>query len=175
MSVRKSFKEIDIENLSREPYRRILCYPSSDEREAGNRMRQLKTLGINSILIEGKTEISGFKILGKGCVSVVVKTKRDGRSLALKIRRLDANRVSMDHEVEMSLLANSIGIGPKVHDHTEDMILMDWVTGEDITTWFRSLKGPGSTLRLRKTLHGILKQCFEMDQLGLDHGQLSNL
>ncbi len=175
LSAQKSSKRIDIEDLLREPYRRILCYPTSDEKEAKNRLRQLRKLNVNSIILQGTTEIAGMKILGKGCVSIVVKTELNGRSLALKIRRVDANRVSMDREVEMSKLANSVGIGPRIHSHTKDMILMDWVIGQDLTTWVRSLKGPGSTLRIRRILRGLLKQCFVMDQLGLDHGQLSNL
>ncbi len=175
MSVQKSSKKLKIEDLLREPYRRILCYPDSDEKEAKKRLLQLKKLNVDSIFLQGKTEIAGMNILGKGCVSIVVKTKLNGRSLALKIRRVDANRVSMDREVEMSTLANSIGIGPKIHAHTSDMILMDLVSGEDLTTWVRSLKGPGSTLKIRKILGILLKQCFMLDQLGLDHGQLSNL
>lgn len=171
----KRSKRIDVEDLLREPYRRILCYPGSDEKEARRRLRQLRTLKVNTINLQGRTEIAGMKVLGKGSVSVVVRTNQNGRSLALKIRRVDANRVSMDREVEMSKLANSIGIGPKIYAHTKDMILMDWVTGEDLTTWVRSLKGPGSTLRIKTILRGLLRQCFVMDQIGLDHGQLSNL
>lgn len=174
-SAQNRSNKIDIADLLREPYRKILCYPVSDEREAKRRLRQLKELNVNSITLQGKTEISGLPILGKGCVSIVVRTNLNGRSLALKIRRVDANRASMDHEVEMSMLANSIGVGPRIHSHTSDMVLMDYATGTDLTTWLRSVKGPGTTLRIRKILRGLLRQCFMMDQLGLDHGQLSNL
>ena len=48
-------------------------------------------------------------IAGKGCVSLVLRAKfLDQTICALKIRRLDANRCSMEREAELHKIANSL-------------------------------------------------------------------
>jgi len=81
-----------------EPYSSILGYPKSSRDELESRVNELESIGVQGILFEGNSKIGKLDVLGKGCVSVVVKAVIDGKIVALKIRRLDADRESMERE-----------------------------------------------------------------------------
>ncbi len=153
----------------------MLCYPSSDREEAVRRVEELERLGVVRVMFAGRTKIGSLGLLGKGCVGLVVKAEAAGRMYALKIRRTDANRPSMRREADLHRLANSVGIGTNLHGVSDNFLLMDLVKGESIVSWIRELKGSGSTDRLRDASRKVLNQCFKLDQVGLDHGELSNL
>ena len=114
-------------------------------------------------------------ILGLGTVGVVVRARAGGGLYALKIRRTDANRPDMDEEVRIMQMANRVGIGPEVHGHTEDMILMTLLESQEISEWLKGLRGKGARAQARTMVHALLNQCRKLDIMGIDHGQLSNL
>jgi len=66
--------------------------------------------------------------------------------------------------------ANDVGVGPKLLDVTENFLLMQFIDGTRLPEWITTLKGQGTKAKVQKTLHGILKQCWQL----LDHGELSN-
>lgn len=166
---------VPVKDLSLKPYIDALCYPTSDKKIADKRIDELITLGVSNVIFEGKTQLGRLGILGKGCVSIVIKANVSGKKYALKIRRIDANRVSMRNEADLHKSANKVGVGPKLHSYSDNFILMDIVEGEGINEWIRKLKGPGSTSILRNVIYEVLKQTFTLDKAGLDHGELSNL
>jgi putative serine/threonine protein kinase len=153
----------------------VLCYPSPDSGEAERRIEEMSQLGVSRVIFEGHTRLGSLGLLGKGCVSVVVKAEVDGRFYALKIRRLDANRPSMRREAELHRMANGADVGPSLLRASDNFLLMEIVEGESLVSWARLLKGVGATARLRAVVRDVLEQCFRLDQLGLDHGELSNL
>jgi putative serine/threonine protein kinase len=106
---------------------------------------------------------------------LVVKAVTKGGTVALKIRRRDANRESMDNEVRLTKMANSVGVGPRLLNHTRDFIIMEHIRGEGIDEWVGGLGGRGSAGRVRELVHRLLNQCRKLDLISLDHGQLSNL
>ncbi len=166
---------VPLNNLASEPYIHVLCYPSSDNAEAVNRVKELKKIRVSKLIFEGHTKLGNLGLLGKGCVSLVVKAKVSNNFYALKIRRTDANRSTMRREAELQCFVNSIQVGPKFYDVSDNFLLMELVEGESIVSWTKQLKGPSSTARLRAVLLELLGQCFKLDQTGLDHGELSNL
>ncbi len=166
---------VQIKHLSLKPYIDVLCYPSSNEKIAKKRIEELNMLGVSNVIFEGKTQIGKLGILGKGCVSIVVKAEVSEKKYALKIRRLDANRSSMLNEADLHKSANKVGVGPSLYNFSDNFILMDIVEGEGLNEWIRKLKGPGSVSSLRKVISDVLTQTFTLDQAGLDHGELSNL
>ena len=111
-------------------------------------------------------------IIGKGSVGLVTLVKSKNKLLALKIRRTDANRVNMYDEVLYHSLANSIGIGPFLVNFSENFILMEYVKGLNIESWYDSQT---SAKKLLNCTNEILRQSFLLDCLNLDHGQLSRL
>ncbi|HDQ06289.1 MAG TPA: serine/threonine protein kinase [Candidatus Bathyarchaeota archaeon] len=103
---------------------------------------------------------------------VVVAYTKSGRA-ALKIRRVDADRKGMFHEGEMLKLANSINVGPKLLETSENFLLMELIEGNHFPEWLESLDEKEAQSRVCLVLREILEQCYRLDEAGLDHGELS--
>lgn len=162
--------------MTKTPYINVLTYPRISLRAAESRVKQLRSMGIDGLIFEGKTKIGRLGLLGIGTVGVVVRAKvGDNDAFAVKIRRMDANRPNMDEEFRMTTLVNRVGVGVPVMAHTKDMILMRLVVYQEAHEWFGSLKGEGTRRLARSMLHSIFNQCRKLDIMGVDHGQLSNL
>lgn len=150
----------------------LLTYPLFDEKTFDNRMREMSSLDINSVFSFGTVQLKKAQIIGKGSVGLVTLVKFKNKLLALKIRRTDANRANMYDEVLYQSLANSIGIGPFLLNYSENFILMEYIKGSNIESWYESQT---SNKKLLLCTNAILQQCFLLDCLNLDHGQLSRL
>ena len=161
--------------LVKTPYIQVLTYPRISLRDAKNRVKQLGVLGVKELVFEGPSKVGRLGILGLGTVGIVVKARAGERLLALKIRRTDANRPNMDAEVELTTMANRVGVGPGVIASTRDMILMELLEPLELSEWLRDLKGQGKRAVVREVVHSLLNQCRTLDIMGIDHGQLSNL
>ena len=154
-------------------YGRILCYPRFDPTEVENRIAELKSLGVNAVEMTGHKRIENLPVLGKGCVSVVIVARTPLGRYALKIRRTDSDRLSMEHEAEMLRIANSVGVGPKLQTASKNFLLMNYVEGTLFPLWVDTLKGKARRRSLQNALLNILEVCFKLDKAGLDHGELS--
>jgi putative serine/threonine protein kinase len=162
---------LDSEN--RESLKLLLTYPLFDENTYDIRMEELLTLDINSVYSFGKVQLHRICILGKGSVGLVALVKYRKKYFVLKIRRTDANRPNMYDEVVYQSAANSVGIGPFLVNFSENFILMEFVRGFNIVDWYGSKKAAND--RILKCAASILQQCFVLDCLKLDHGQLNRL
>jgi len=130
----------------------------------------LRSLGVEAIVLEGGVEIGRYRVLGKGCASVVVKAIARGREVALKVRRTDSDRDSLEREAEILSIANSIGVGPKLLGYTRDILVMECVEGVPLSDWLESVEEPEEIKRL---LRKLLIELFEMDEKGICHKELS--
>ena len=163
---------VKIENLAEEPYDEVLRYPKPDEVEVKKRIAELKELGVESLEFTGEKRVSNVPVLGKGCVGIVVVAHlKSGERVALKIRRVDADRVNMKHEAEMLAKANDVGVGPKLLTSTDNFLLMQYIEGELFPEWLNKTEDADL---IRQVLRELLEQCFRLDNIGLDHGELSN-
>ncbi len=163
-------EELDIRSPRLIP---LIAYPHFSECEYKDRIIEMESLGITSIILGGKTIVNGAHIAGKGCVGIVVKAKAGSKVCALKIRRTDADRNAMDNEARFHKMANSAGVGPSLEGHTKNLIAMEFVTGQSIIDWVVGNKATKS--EMCTIAAGILEQCFSLDVAGLDHGELSRL
>ncbi|HEY1247397.1 MAG TPA: hypothetical protein VGE97_00270, partial [Nitrososphaera sp.] len=150
----------------------LLLYPRFSEIEYKLRLAELESLGVSSILLEGKTMINGTHIVGKGSVGIVVKAKLGSKVRALKIKRTDAGRDSMDNEASLHKLANDAGVGPILQGNTKNLIAMEFVEGENIIDWINDKTAKNEIYAVARA---ILEQCFRLDMAGIDHGELSRL
>ena len=166
---------ISIKKLSKKPYSKILGYPKPTIRQVNSRILELEKLNIKSISFTGPTTIGKLGILGKGYVGVVVLAKRGNKKVALKIRRLDSQRSEMKSEAKLLKLVNTVGVGPKLYDSSKNFVIMEYLEGEKIGNWIDSLKGAGSTKKLKNVIKAVLEDCFRLDQIGFDHGELSSI
>ncbi len=159
-----------LEKLRQEPYAKILCYPRPSMKEINNRLKQLRKLEIDIIDFTGEKRIFNVSILGKGCVGIAITAYQHQERLALKIRRVDADRSEMTREARLLERANSVIVGPKLVGQTRDLLLMQFIDGRLLPEWLQRKTSPQ---RIRRVLQETLEQCWRLDMVGLDHGQLS--
>ncbi len=166
---------ISINRLSGEPYSNIIGYPKATSRQIKSRISELEKLKIKSISFSGPTTIGNLSILGKGYVGVVVLAKKNNKLVALKIRRTDSQRKEMKKESMLLKLVNSVNVGPKMIVASKNFLVMEYLDGIKISEWVDLLKGVGSAKKLKLTIKKILEDCYRLDQIGFDHGELSNI
>jgi putative serine/threonine protein kinase len=160
-----------IEKLVEEPYASIVCYPRASRAEIRKRMKELERLSVNALEFVGEKRVFNVNVLGKGCVGIVVLADRQGERVALKIRRVDADRVRMQQEAKLLRKANSVHVGPKLLATSRNFLCMQFIDGELLPKW---LKKKRSKRRIRTVLQQILEQCWQLDRINLDHGELSH-
>ena len=167
----KTTLTITIENLSEEPYASIICYPKTSKTELKKRLKELQKLGMESLEFSGEKQALNTPILGKGCVGIVTIAYRNGEKVALKIRRVDADRSRMQQEAKMLKKANSVHVGPRLLGVSKNFLLMQFIDGDLLPKWVEKRRGK---TQIRKVLHEVLEQCWRLDIVGLDHGELSH-
>ena len=166
---------ISIKKFTEEPYSKILGYPNATNRQIKSRINELEKLKIKSICLTGPTTIGNLEILGKGYVGLVVLVKRGNKEVALKIRRTDSQRENMKNESVLLKLVNSVSVGPKMIDVSKNFLVMEYIEGKKFSDWIEMLKGSGSAKQLKSTIRNVLEDCYRLDQIGFDHGELSNI
>jgi len=134
------------------------------------RIEELRQLGVKELEFSGKTNASNIPVLGKGYVGVVVVANAKGQMVALKMRRIDADRLDFKHEAEMLQKANAMGVGPKFIAVSNNFLLSQLIEGDLLEDW---LQTPREKELIRKVLVDILEQCWRLDEAGLDHGEIS--
>jgi putative serine/threonine protein kinase len=159
------------EKLVEAPYASILCYPMVRQAELKRRLDELRKLEVVALEFTGEKRVLNLQVLGKGCVGIVVVAYRNGERVALKIRRADADRASMQREAELLGRANMVDVGPKLLGFSKDFLIMQFIGGELLPRWLE--KRTGKT-RTRRVLRDVLEQCWRLDVAGLDHGELSH-
>jgi putative serine/threonine protein kinase len=168
----KPTKIIPVDQLNQEPYASVLCFPKSSEAEQQSRVQELKTLGVSALEFSGKASIYGVKVpvLGKGFVGVVVIAHLNQERVAVKIRRVDADRVDLLHEAEMLRKVDLTNTAPKLVTVSKNFLLMQLIEGDLLPAWLENNKTPAV---VRQVLREVLKACYRLDEIGLDHGELS--
>ncbi len=158
--------------LWQEPYASVLCFPQPNEAEVQSRIDELQSLEVEAVEFDGKTTLFGvpLSVVGKGFVGIVVVAHVKGERVALKILRLDADRVDLLHEAEMLSKANAVGVAPKLVGASKNFLLMQLIDGDVLPEWLKTHKNKAE---IQKVLQTALEQCFRLDQAGLDHGELS--
>jgi putative serine/threonine protein kinase len=163
---------VPIEELKTQPYASILCFPNPNEQELKSRLQELCSLGVSALEFAGEASLFGVKVpvLGKGFVGIVVIAHLSGQRVAVKIRRVDADRADLLHEAVMIAKANSVQVAPKLVASSKNFLLMQFIDGNLLPNW---LKTNQERTAVRQVLRQVLEQCYRLDEAGLDHGELS--
>jgi putative serine/threonine protein kinase len=157
-------------NLKMEPYASALCYPRPNETELENRLEELREHGVTAVEFAGKASAFNVPVLGKGFVGIVVTAHLGGERIALKIRRVDADRAGLEHEAQMLAKANSVQVGPRLIGVSRNFLLMQLVDGFLLPRWLDVYKEKALVCGV---LGEVLEQCWRLDSISLDHGELS--
>jgi putative serine/threonine protein kinase len=168
----KGAETVPTERLGQEPYASVLCFPKPSEAEVQSRLVELRALGVLALEFSGRGSVYGVPVpvLGKGFVGVVVIAHLKGERVAVKIRRLDADRVDLLHEAEMLKKANTVDAAPKLVAVSKNFLLMQLIEGELLPAWLNQNKDASV---VRHVLRDALANCYRLDEIGLDHGELS--
>lgn len=164
-----------LEKIASAEYGLIICYPRYDPNEVERRIAEMRNLGVVALYFCGDKIVAGLPILGKGCVGIVVQAVlNDGRRVALKIRRVDSEPERIMREARMLQMANSVGVGPRLLGYTNNLLMMEYIEGFLLPKWVEMMGcRESASIRLRGVLRDILEQCWRLDSIGLDHGELS--
>jgi putative serine/threonine protein kinase len=149
-----------------------VCFPNSSEADLQSRIQELRSHGVTSLEFSGTASLFGVgvPVLGKGFVGIVVIAHVNGERVAVKIRRVDADRVDLLHEASMLSVANSVGVAPKLMAASKNFLIMQLIDGDLLPNWLKTNRDAAA---VKKVLRDVLEQCFRLDQAGLDHGELS--
>ncbi len=166
-------QKIPVTKIPGTRYSKILTYPISNEAKLRDRVGELAAAGVTSLRFSGSTLIDGIPVLGKGCVGIVTLAELDGITVALKIRRDDANRPSMTNEGKLLRLANSVNVGPRLITATRNFLAMEFFNGLPLFKWAET-QTASDRRAVKEVLEKLLYSCFRLDSVGLDHGELSH-
>jgi putative serine/threonine protein kinase len=83
---------------------------------------------------------------------------------------MDADRPDLLHEAHILSKTNAINIGPKLIGSSKNFLLTQLIDGDHLPNWLKEHKN--KTL-VQKVLGEVLEQCWQLDEAGLDHGELS--
>ena len=166
---------LPLDKLSQEPYSTIIGYPKATKKQIKTRIIELKKLGIRDVSFQGQTKIGSLNILGKGYVGVVVLSRIKNKLVAVKIRRTDASRINMVKEAKFLKIANKAGVGPLLIAMSKNFIIMEYLDGKKISEWVNELKSKQDIKLLKSIMQKILEDCYSLDVIGLDHGELSTI
>ena len=157
---------------SKSPYASVLCFPNPSEAELQSRIQELRSHGVTALEFSGTASLFGVAVpvLGKGFVGIVVIAHVNGKRVAVKIRRADADRADLLHEAQMLSKANSVDVAPKLMAASKNFLLMQLIDGDLLPNWLKTNKDAAA---VKQVLREVLEQCFRLDQAGLDHGELS--
>jgi len=161
---------ISIAELQNEPYTAVVCYPRAKPAEIQARIEELRQLGVDSVEFTGKASAFKLHVLGKGYVGIVVAAYVSGKRYALKMRRMDGGREDFFHEAEMLQKANTVGVGPRFVAVSKNFMLSQLIDDDTLANWLESRKDKAV---FRRILGDVLEQCWRLDEVGLDHGELS--
>ena len=135
--------------------------------------QHIKKLGVTHVSFTGPLQIEKCHILGKGYVGMVVLAKKNNEIVALKIRRIDSPRKNMSNEAKLLQIVNKLDIGPKFIKNSKNFLVMEYIDGEKIIDWAK--KTETKSQEVRSVLNNVLRECYLLDDTGLDHGELSTI
>ncbi|NEO83341.1 MAG: serine/threonine protein kinase [Spirulina sp. SIO3F2] len=163
-----------IADLLASPYTPLLAYPQRDRASQHQRIEILKQLGIAGIYAAGSNHFEQVPILGMGYRGVVLlghspALNPAGGQVAIKLRRQDAPLDTLNREAQMLQWANQIAIGPKLYKSHPDVLVMAHCAGQPLERW---LHQPPPPEQVQNAIAQILHQAYQLDRLGLDHGEL---
>ena len=166
---------VKISKITEPPYSDIWVYPKGTRAQIKSRIKELKTLGVESISFQGELQVGTISILGKGYVGIVVLGKLGRKKIAVKIRRSDSPRKNLKKEAQLLQITNRYGVGPKLIDFSKNFLVMEYLEGEKIGKWVSDSKTKLRSSQIKTVIKKVLEDCYKLDMIGLDHGELSRM
>lgn len=159
-------------SLLDEPYCYILGFPRFTKRQLQSRIKELESLEVTKIAFWGQTRIGNLDVLGKGHVGIVILGRRKNKTVAIKIRRTDSQRSELKSEARLLQMVNKADVGPRFITSSKNFLIMEYLDGQKIGDWIKNDMSVGN---LKTVLEKVLRDCYALDRIGIDHGELSTI
>ena len=166
---------VKISKITEPPHSDIWVYPKGTKTQIKARINELRGLGVESISFQGELQIGTISVLGKGYVGIVILAKLGRKKVAVKIKRNDSPRKNLKKEAKLLQITNRYSIGPKLIDFSKNFLVMEYLEGEKIGKWISTLKSNGRSSHIKIVIKKVLEDCYKLDKVGLDHGELSRM
>ncbi len=166
---------VKISKITKPPHSDIWVYPKGTKTQIKARINELQGLGVESISFQGELQIGTISVLGKGYVGIVILAKLGRKKVAVKIKRNDSPRKNLKKEAKLLQITNRYNIGPKLIDFSKNFLVMEYLEGEKIGKWISTLKSKGRSSQIKIVIKKVLEDCYKLDKVGLDHGELSRM
>ncbi|MCI4435534.1 MAG: hypothetical protein JHC33_01810 [Ignisphaera sp.] len=156
--------------VDREKLCRVLCFPRVEEECCFSRLSQIRGLGVVEIYDFGKVVLEdGVRVVGKGHAAVVVLARYNNELVAVKIRRLDSKRDSLEREAELLILAKASSFVPKVYAYSRDFIVREFIDGPTLKEFMATV----SLQQLRNGFAKLIEAAYSLDRIGIDINEIS--
>ena len=166
---------VKLGKITEPPYSIVWVYPKGTKSQIKSRIRELDALGVEGISFQGELQMDTISMLGKGYAGVVVLGKMGRKKVAVKIRRNDSPRKNLKREAELLKITNLSNVGPKLVGFSKNFLVMEYLEGEKVGKWISNLQSKGHSSQIRVVIKKVLHDCYKLDRIGLDHGELSRI
>ena len=156
--MKQSFLKIN--EITEPPHSNIWVYPRGTKAQIKSRIKELESLGVESVSFQGELEIDTINVLGKGYVGIVVLCKIGKKKVAVKIRRIDSQRKNLKKEAEFLTITNRFNVGPKLLGFSKNFLVIEYLDGEKIGKWINKLKEKPNVSQLKKIIKNLINILF---------------
>ncbi len=153
-----------------------LCYPAPWDTSCKDRIRELRSLGITSILSYGRFRVTQFiSVVGKGHAAVVLLARHSKHGIvAVKARRLDSKRSSLELEGRLLEIARETCFVPSVYAYTRNFIVREFIEGPTLQEYLRKARRDReSRSTLRMLFSRVALGFAKLDAIGIDVDEVS--
>lgn len=153
---------------------RFICYPLLCYSCCKDRINELRDLNIEVLYSFGKTCLDqDVYVLGKGHSAVVVLARHIKYGIvALKVRRTDSKRFSMEWEARVLDKVQVTGFAPKLYGWSLNFLVREYIDGctfEELLDRYR-----GNRDKVKAAFRSLLRAALAMDLAGVDLVEVSN-
>jgi len=163
--------------LSLENAKQIICYPEYQvpNEECYRRIEQLRKEGAKYLISMGKVKIGKINILGKGHAGIIsAALLKNGKIVAIKIRRFDSKRKSLEREAILQHIAALAGVAPSIYVFSKDFIVMDLIQGISFGEYLERKYRECNKDYIFLAIKSLIEKTFVLDCIGIEHQELSN-
>ena len=157
-------------DLTGTPYAVLLDYPAGRTAQLEQRCRELRQLGIDDLLLAGPALAGGYPVLGLGYCGLVLLGQWQEKRVAIKLLRSDSTQPDLRREAAHLRRANLVGVGPQLFAASDNILVMEYLSGLNLADWLASPAPPQPSLK--QLLRTLLQDAFTLDRAGVDHGAL---
>lgn len=149
---------------------RLLAYPSAEPDRIEQVVGEILKNGVEKLAFQQTAEKYVTYLLGKGGRGMVFLGLHDTELVAVKVLRTDAAVKTMRYEAANQTYANKAGIGPKLYNWSENVIVMNYIEGFHLGSFLTLAK----SVDILSVVDEVFEQAYVLDLIHLDHGQLAN-